>query len=354
MILRICKLSLLVLFISSLCFGQKHASKLVHEYDEKDVKEYCWENEGEKYSETNYPEDWNNMSAIYLHYEDNYTMKKMRAGRSVTYIAHRRIKLLDKSALEDFSEIYYTKKRHGSYVFYNREKDFLGVKIIKPDGKEIIVDDAEIITDDEDRKKLAVPNLEVGDILDYYLYTYDYITNANGSFYSVINRFPIEGTYPYKHFDYYVFSDKYWDVRFVTGDENIEVEETMPTGKGKIYEFSINETDVKAVKSQLWHYPYMSSPYIKMFSFTEPVISKRINEGEIDLRTYELDPEKVINSYKAYYVKNKQAGNEYRAFKRYLDKKGKANISKLEFLEEYYYYLRHHFINMHYVYEAKF
>ena len=51
----------------------------------------------------------------------------------------------------------------------------MGVRIIKPDGKvtEINADDVVLVQDEKSQKKakVAIPNLEPGDILDYFIAT---------------------------------------------------------------------------------------------------------------------------------------------------------------------------------------
>ena len=91
---------------------------------------------------------------------------------------HERVKINDKAALDDYSTLEYQKKLDrtfsaGFVKVYNKTETYIGAKIIKPDGKEIIVNtDEEVLTNDEHKKKegkLAISDLQIGDILDYYL-----------------------------------------------------------------------------------------------------------------------------------------------------------------------------------------
>lgn len=85
------------------------------------------------------------------------------------------VKINDKATLEEFSEFSYQKSKKLAKFFSPKLKGrlvFLGVRIIKPDGsiKEVNVDE-EVLTKDhnsEQRSKVAVPGLEVGDIIDYF------------------------------------------------------------------------------------------------------------------------------------------------------------------------------------------
>lgn len=93
---------------------------------------------------------------------------------------HERVKINDKAALDDYATFEYQKKldrtfSSGFIKVYNKTDTYIGVKIIKPDGREVIVNtDEEVLTKDERKKKeskLAISDLQVGDILDYYLRT---------------------------------------------------------------------------------------------------------------------------------------------------------------------------------------
>jgi hypothetical protein len=56
---------------------------------------------------------------------------------------------------------------------YNISETYIGVKIISSDSSENIIntDEEVLIKNEKDNKigKLAIPGLEVGDILDYYI-----------------------------------------------------------------------------------------------------------------------------------------------------------------------------------------
>ncbi|MDL2256030.1 DUF3857 domain-containing protein [Parabacteroides sp. OttesenSCG-928-G06] len=88
------------------------------------------------------------------------------------------VKINDQAALDDFSDLAYkemTKQRNLGNT--NLFKTFVGARIIKPGGEIIEVDvdmDAVAVVEGKKEetayKKLAIPNLQVGDILDYFFY----------------------------------------------------------------------------------------------------------------------------------------------------------------------------------------
>lgn len=355
------KVLFLVFFTLLLCSNQAFAQEdlsdiMLEDCTQEQVQSYCWDVHGYKKEKATYPKDWDNQSAIFLRYEKRYEIRFVEgvayvsgAKMHVSYISHYRIKILDEAALERFSEVYYVSGAHGGYNMYEdtRDKEFMNIKIIKPDGKEIIVDNKEIIEDDDGQRKVAVPNLEVGDILDYALYTHDLATSF---FYGVIDEFTLNRAYPIKDFNYSVITNEDWDVQFTSGQHEISLKETVINNK--LFEFSIHKENVEKINSPRWNYYYQTGPYIRMYvGYSDNNLELR-NEKGGQLHTSSLESEDIIEQYRAYYEKNKSAANEYAAFKGYLNRKyKKEEVPQVKVLEELYYYMRHHFTNKHYVYD---
>ena len=355
------KILFLVCFSFFLCQMDLSAQEdlsdlLLEDYEQEDVQTYCWDLHGYSTDDENYPEDWNNQSAIFLRYERKYEIRFIKAisyvsgaKMHVSYISHYRIKILDEAALERFSEVYYVGGAHGGYNMYDdtRDKEFMNIKIIKPDGKEIVVGNKEIIEDDDGQRKVAVPNLEVGDILDYALYTHDLATSF---FYGVIDEFTLNRAYPIKDFNYSVITDEDWDVQFTSGQHEITLSEKELGAEA--FEFSIHKENVEKINSTRWNYYYQTGPYIRMYvGYSDNNMVLRKEKGD-QLHTSSLKSEDIIDQYKAYYEKSRSAANEYAAFRGYLKRKyKKEEVPQVKVLEELYYYMRHHFTNKHYVYD---
>lgn len=148
----------------------------------KEVAAEIWDNSDPAFSVKAVPEEFANESAVVIAKKFTLlnTAEKKRRRNRVTFdnTAHIRVKINDKVALSDYSSIEYEKQlvKNSRLVFskiYNQRFTFVGAKVIKPDGREIIVNgDEEVLTTDEKKKKegkLAISDLQVGDILDYYI-----------------------------------------------------------------------------------------------------------------------------------------------------------------------------------------
>ncbi|VBB45672.1 conserved exported hypothetical protein [uncultured Paludibacter sp.] len=117
-----------------------------------------------------------------------------------TSTTRKMVKINDKAALERFSEFSFTEsdKKIG-YNTVNTMNTYLGARIIKPDGsiKEINVKEAVTVTENkkgtDNYKKLAIPDLQIGDILDYFIQE-DYKLDAENvpqSLFVFSGRYPI-------------------------------------------------------------------------------------------------------------------------------------------------------------------
>lgn len=90
------------------------------------------------------------------------------------------VQLNDETALKKYAEYDYMAYATRRSLFYGKfeMRNVLGVRVIKPDGtiKEISTDDYVMIAEGkngkDERQKLAVPGLEVGDIIDVFVSTY--------------------------------------------------------------------------------------------------------------------------------------------------------------------------------------
>lgn len=165
-------------------------------FDQKDYKAYAeemrktvWAQDGlPEFKNYKCPAKYKNESAVILAAYDEllldqksklktfalnfYTIKQLnynRLNRQLIYIN-------DEASLKKFSEFDYKtfSKVHNTGIGDDIERNVLGVRVIKPNGtiKEVSTDDYVTVNEgkkDKDKsEKLAVPGLEVGDVLDVF------------------------------------------------------------------------------------------------------------------------------------------------------------------------------------------
>lgn len=334
-------------------------------YSKEDIQNYCWIDNKHTPDELAYPEEWNKQSAIYLFYEQKYQLRRIPgvpliSGPEVfvAYLGHYRVKILDESARKDFSEVYYFQGSHGNYntqrldsdfsdgkFFNGRHKDVLRIKVIKPNGKEILLDDTNILTDGDNKRKAAIPNLEIGDILDYYCFTYDRVYEPK---YAIINQFPLNQIYPIQKFTFTVLTDQHWNIQFTSGEHKLELTEKKLDKN--TYLFQIQQKQIEKTKSTRWNYYYRSGPYIRLLASPKENFIPGKEKNNEPLHSSTISSSQIIDTYREYYQESRSAGNEYAKFKSFLNKKyDKQEIPKEIALEELHYYMRHHFTNQYYV-----
>jgi hypothetical protein len=188
---------------------------------------------------------------------------------TITYILREAVKINDKSALADYSEFSYTQLEKGSYWFTlnGYVKIFLGIHVIKPDGTVKAVNASDVVlTGDKKWKKeakVAVPDLQVGDIIDYFVATQK-IFNVNS-----VN--------PYEPFTFQFYDDApvmSYSIHFDLSKKYVVCYQTYnnpPDFKRSKGADDANELDIKGkdmlylTGGSLWVAPYRQLPIMRMY-----------------------------------------------------------------------------------------
>jgi len=94
-------------------------------------------------------------------------------------IFRKKLLINDQSALEEYSQLGFTKLQSKDWSPVGKLKNytFINIRVIKPNGttKTIDIDESSVLLKDEKdekKNKIAIPDLSVGDILDYYVANY--------------------------------------------------------------------------------------------------------------------------------------------------------------------------------------
>jgi hypothetical protein len=176
---------LLLLAISVSSLAQKKDAKKYKEEAELMRKE-IWGWKKPEFDVRAIPAEFANASRVVIarHMEINADSKKKAAFVGfgfgayrqlyLTEIAREAVKINDKAAVTDYSEIEFTQLARSNGMFVNNTTNvYVGVRVIKPDGsvKEISADDIVLTRDESSRKeaKLAIPDLQPGNIVDYFI-----------------------------------------------------------------------------------------------------------------------------------------------------------------------------------------
>lgn len=226
--------------------------------DRAEINDFFWgKNDAYKNTST-IPDKWKNESAVIIFKYEDYDFHKF--GKSVTYRAalRKRIKLQDLAAVTEFSEFKYNEK----FSFFGTEsKTTLGIKIIKPDGKEIIVDVEKESVKEDKKRKIAIPNLEVGDILDIYDYsTESFVSHFEYGFEEVEKT--LGDTHPIMNYKLTFQTENDFFVNFNSYNGGPELKE-IPLDKSSERKYEIVATDVEKNDFPNWFYPLVELPCYK-------------------------------------------------------------------------------------------
>lgn len=235
-----------------------------------ELRNEMWVSPDKSFKVSEIPKKWNEKSAVIIAQLNRFEYRKpvMRNLLRFNEYRHFRIKLLDKNAITEYSEITFLSDRtdnaEGESI-----KVYVGFKVVKPGGKEIIIDPATAVKMEREYRgekrsynKLAIPNLEAGDILDYYICEETTRANAN-----LIHFFePVIYTLPQ---DYPVMSHKlqfraerkcYINLRSLNGAPELKLVVDEANDE-KFY--SLDGVDMEGVDNMRWLYPYRELPTIK-------------------------------------------------------------------------------------------
>ncbi len=220
------------------------------------------------------PTEWKDESAVILCQKTyiSFLGNKRRKGTKTKGITRKRVLIQDQTALDDYSEYHY------------QSSDAVGLFIIKPDGKKEEIDISKAVkveTDvprsyassyqSSDYYKIAIPNLAIGDILDYFkVFTEEYASDVN-----IIA--PISSVYPIKYQELIFDVEKRWKFRYNSfngAPDFVQKMEGGLDGKGKksvgTSRFVIKDEMRPIYKDVRWDYENLTEPIIKIMASPIP------------------------------------------------------------------------------------
>jgi hypothetical protein len=279
------KLAIIIfMFIGNMSFGQ----------DKKEVKDFFW-GESDKFKNViSVPDKWKNESAVIICKSDYYDCSFM--NRKLW--SRRKIKLQDAAAIKEFSEFSFKDKLK---VSRNKAPKVFGAKVIKPNGKEIEVDIQKEIIQIDEESKVAIPNLEIGDIIDFYYFSKDSYTDESQAFNGVEET--VGDVYPIMDMKITFNLNKHLFFNFASYNGAPQIA-TIDSEKsnGVVYELAVK--DIEKSDYQRWFYPFVEMPCYR-FQILLNVVFGRNYAGFTDDKSGSLKSkvtkEEVFNFYKKGY-----------------------------------------------------
>ncbi len=234
-----------------------------------EIRNEMWNTADKNFQVIDIPKKWGSESAVIIAQLNRFEYRKAIMAKLLRYneYSHFRIKLIDKNAVNKYSEMSYYTAISGDRG--ESSKMYVGYKVIKPNGKEIVVDlagavrmEKEIGGKKQSYYKLAIPNLEQGDILDYYIceettkaiYTMIYF------FQPVIYRLPRE--YPILNHKLQFRAERkcYINLKSLNGAPELKL---MTDATNDEQYYTLEGSNIEGIKEQRWLFPYREVPTIK-------------------------------------------------------------------------------------------
>ncbi len=321
----------------------------------------------DEFKVTAIPEEWKNESAVIIGMKEEYLFRRqvargrVTAGVLISEFIHKRIKLQDKNAVEKFSTFYYvTMGTDGNAVY----------KVIKNSGNSVDIDMKSAIEEEQDvpdmykpiyykmkvkSMKIAIPDLEVGDIIDYTVNSslnWDMKTegiNFTPFIFSLSNNYPTI----YQQYRFTMANGMKVKYRSYNGAPNIKFDPKASVyGDNESYlSYFFLDKDREKTLEERWSYELRNTPSVKfrvVFLDYEPG-DRSLGEATVDRSG--LDIEQVYKRYVGAAMYNTTVTTSLVAYTtQYLAKKKADGLLKsdADIVKECYYCLRKVFLEMYY------
>jgi len=317
------------------------------------------------------PKKWEDQSAVLLAYEHTFKSNRRRIGETgpaigglvFEEIIRKRVLLQDSRAVAMFSQIYFSQSNGDRYIH-----------VIKPDGKEIWVDMTKAIkvvtnvpvyyqTSSKSTtirySKVAIPNLEIGDIVDYrYGAVVMFSARTDGCTFPVID-FDLVDDFPivYSKTIFDLDKETYLTTKSLNGAGEVQELDT-PDGNKHFY---LLNNDVEAADGERWDFPIVEHPMLRFqLIFTEKKSDYNhkasfLPENKMSLRTdiSYLEITNRLDTYLQFDFPSEEiiayAGHVIRLMKRF-----NPSVSEREYIRKSYYMIRQKAYHSVSSYDSKF
>src|SRR5690348_15183742 len=277
----------------------------LHLIAQSDAENEPVENE---FKATAVPEKWNNESAVIIGQKTQYIFTRLASGKRYTTVVrireyiHKRIKLQDKAALEQFSTFYYVTMGKDGKADY---------QIIKADGKQVDVNMKNAIEEENDIPaiykpiyyrlgikyfKIAIPDLAVGDIIDYTVNsTIDWDMKEAGIGFTPF-IFSLANTYPtmYQQYRFVMANGMKVKFRGFNGASNLKMDAKASVfgDKESYVAYYMLDKDREKTTEERWSYELRNTPSVKfrviMLADNDPD-SKALGMATVDRQFLDID-----------------------------------------------------------------
>jgi len=309
-----------------------------------DAKAFFWGAHDAYKTVTDIPEDLQNESAVIIYKNENYDFHKFGKKVNYTTSVRKRIKLLDNAAVEEFSEFsfknrFYSSK--GQFNWFRKGETVVGIKIVKPDGSETEIDVEEEAIEVDGENKLAIANLEVGDIIDYYYYTEEPFKSTYAFGFEPVEK-PLAEEYPILEFKLFFETENDFFINFNSYNGAPKFTE-ITTEKRNMRRYELTESNIPKGDFTRWFYPLVELPsykfqvyFARSGKFEDRALAF-LPEDEDIIKT-NVSQQEVLDLYENRFRPDGDVGDVKDFFK------GKTFEDDAHKVTAAYYYMRHYYL----------
>jgi hypothetical protein len=262
-----------------------------------------------------------------------------------TYIFREEAKINDEASLQYYSQISFQK-----FSKYSNSKStaFLGFRVIKPDGtiKETDPDEIILTEDKENDKqaKLAVADLQIGDIVDYFIETVSSLTGVNTR---INDEYQFAEEDPMLHYSVHLELNNNLSVQYRSMNGAPEFKVTTDTGNNTILD--AEQSNIKQYPINLWISKYRQIPLVRVYIYYGSGEKSSVKSLKPDTKNSPADGtlnywKSVLENYSAFAKKNVNPNREKikQLAQSYFQNNGGGTIENSSL--GYYYAARHFFL----------
>ncbi len=269
----------LVAFIFSATVTNVHAqSKDAARYrkESEEMRKQVWAWDKPEFKRRDIPEQYKNASKVIIAHHTQLTADSkskfqfyvvtfgVKKEQTLTEVVREMVKLNDKNAVADYSELSFTQFQKSSGFFYDAKTTiYVGARIIKPDGsiKEMNADDIVLTKDEakEKKAKLAIPDLQPGDIIDYFIAS---VKNLDNDFTAKSYDVILFDDAPVLSLSFHAELGKKFAIEYRGYNGAPELKVSKNDDKDIIVD--VEKTNMPPFETSLWVAPGLQLPFIRM------------------------------------------------------------------------------------------
>lgn len=268
----------ITLFVFAAFTGVNAQSKDAEKYrkESEDMRKQVWAWDKPEFKQRDIPKEYANASKVIIAHHTDLTADSkskfqfylitfgVKKEETLTEVVREMVKVNDKNAVTEYSELSFTQfQKSSGFLYDNKTTVYIGARVIKPNGsiKEINADDI-VLTKDEVREKkakLAVPDLQPGDIIDYFIATVKFLANdISTKSYNVL----LFDDAPILSLSFHAQLGKKFAIEYRSYNGAPELKVSKNDDKDIIVD--VQKTNIPQFETSLWVAPGLQLPFIRM------------------------------------------------------------------------------------------